>query len=246
MKHPYLNFTFSKPRKKLKTVSVRLAFLFAENSSSSILQSHELELAGIIDMAKGLEYHYKNFKKIEKKYLASYEKIFKEMILSQIPGKENMIHEAVAYLNRLGQIETLITAPWFKTYITEETLVNFCPKIFALMPLRNKFTAHRSIDDPRNETESQKASQASIPFGIQSRGPIGGLPKVSYSIKIAKEERRDSRKTLLATYHKLPVQEIEHFSETEVWITFTPTKHHEEICSEIVTVLRYFFEKATR
>lgn len=100
----------------------------------------------------------------------------------------------------------------------------------------------RSIDDSRGETESQKVSHASIPFGSESRGLIDDVPSVSYTIKIAKTERNNPFKTPLAKYHPHAVEGIEHFTEHEVFLTFIPTKHHEKICSEIQAVLKVFFK----
>lgn len=218
--------------------------MFFDNQLSELFVKYELELLGVLDIVDGLEYHYKNFRKIEKKYIIAQEQLLKEHIYEPVLNPQYMIHEATAYLNRLGQIETLFTSEWFKNYMSAEELVKYCPIIFALMPFRNKFTAHRSIDDPRNETPSQMASHASIPLGISSRGKVGERPNVNYTIKVQRAERENPKKTPLAIYQKSPIGDIEFFTEDEVFLTFIPTKHHQKICLEIVTVLKASFEKS--
>lgn len=150
-----------------------------------------------------------------------------------------MIHEMAAYMNRLGQLKALLTSAWFKKYISRERLAELSPIILALVPLRNKFTAHRSIDDPRHETDYQKAMHASLPFVITTRGTNKNTYNVAYDIKIAKNDRDK----LLTALHSDLIEEVEIFSnQQEIWISFQPTRHHALICDEITGTIKGFFK----
>jgi hypothetical protein len=253
MKHKYLTFKFKKSTKKShksKRCSVIIKRLFAEHAHSESFQEHELEFVGILDMVEGLEYHYKKFIRMENSQHIRMEnsqhkrlkKIFEEMMIFPAPP-QNTIHEIVAYFNRLGQIDFLFRSTWFKKYVAESDLAILCPTILALLPFRNKFGAHRSIDATRGESASQQASHASLPFGLTWMGKADrdtylkhdvSAMNIGYQIKIAKNHR-DSK----LEAQKIPaVDEIEIFGKEEIWITFIPAKHHDKICAEIIKIVK--------
>jgi len=232
-KHKKINLTAYKP-KRLKT---KIRGLLDEK----VLSIYQLELLGILNMIDGLEYHYHNIVKIEKKCKKYYKKMFEEEIIISIPAK-NMIHEIVAYLNQLGRISTALRSDWFKEYVTERDLVTLCPSILALFPLRNKFAAHRSIDAPSGESDNQKVNHASLPFGLKwirlnIDSHIHDM-NISYHIKIYKSDRK------ILDRHKIPlVPTIENLSGDEIWVTFIPIKQHNKISDEIIKVFEKFVSK---
>ena len=165
-----------------------------------------------------------------------------------------MIHECVAYLNRLGQIETLFASEWFQKFVKKEELAACCPNILALIPLRNKFASHRSIDASKKETLSQLANHASLPFHVTWLGPASSkqtdLPESSfldqaniiYQIRISNDGKWN-RSMILKKYYPTAVDGIEIFAGNEIWITFIPTKQHAIISSEIISIINNFFLK---
>lgn len=251
MKHPIFQLSLKAPCDKKyrpKKVSTLLKHYFAKRANSQKWQNHELELFGIIDMVEGLEYHARNFVKIEKKCSVIYNKIFDERSFYSVPSK-NAIHEMTAYLNRMGQILALFTSDWFKESVGENDLAFLCPTILALIPFRNKFASHRSLDQPRKETSSQKANHASMPFGLRWMGTASSdsdlytwdmNSNIAYQIKISKNEPLN-RSKILVSHHPLRVDGIEIFVEEEIWITFIPVKNHDIICNEIFNVIQRFF-----
>lgn len=249
MKHPYLKVEFQDNKKsRSKSTTVKIGRLFAQNKHSEILQKHELELLGISDMVNGLEYHHKKFIQLEttkRKYL---QKTWDEKILYSTPN--NAIHEAIAYLNRMGQIYALFTSGWFENYIKKNELADLCPHILALTPLRNKHAAHRSIDKPMNENDFHKAMSASIPFVVKWLGKASENPldrnfdtyNIGYSMQISKNEK-NGRLNILKDHHPDAVDGIEHFSIETIFITFIPAKHHEKILNEIFNIIKKLFDK---
>ena len=77
----------------IRPVSARAWALFARNREHALLRSDFLRLAGAVDMMHGLDYHYNNFMLITKRLSEGEE--------GDLP--HHLGHEAVAYVNRLGQ-----------------------------------------------------------------------------------------------------------------------------------------------
>lgn len=250
MNHEFLKIELNSHCDLDKT-SGRIRHLFYENND--IFKEHELELWGIVNMVSGLEYHFKNFVEIENNCREIESLILKEGRLYDIPG-ENAIHEVVAYLNVLGRIYAVFKSELFLKHMI--LLNELCPAINAIIQLRNKFAAHRSVDCPRDETEAQKANHAGLPLGLMWTGSLNECKKCSkkvkvpgtpvsicfkhtyltYSIRVQKNKR----------YKHDPVEEIEFFSEKEVFVYFIPSKHHEKICKEIESILNHFFSTVKR
>jgi hypothetical protein len=248
MNHSFLRFKFKKKAKKYygKNCLRKIRNIFDRHSDAEIIKKNELELVGLLDMIDGLKYHFKKFVKMEKIQRKWLKKRFDEQIFFSNGPKKDMIHEIVAYLNRLGQIETLFTSKWFVKLIKKKDLAIICPTILALLPLRNKFASHRSIDDPGKETDSQIESQSTLPFGVNWRGRASGIINsfdydslfISYDIKISLLHRSSILRS-----HKIPlVSDIEIFTGEEIFIMFIPTKHHQKICNEIVNAIQKVFE----
>ena len=104
------------------------------------------QIAGAIEMLSGLEYHHDNVVRISGGLGAG-----------EIVDETCLYHEAVAYMNRLGQFY----------YFAKSSLVSRCvndlteriPSILKYLPFRMKHAAHRSIDHPRDEPEDVQLLQ---------------------------------------------------------------------------------------
>ena len=246
MKHDHIRFTFRKSSKRITKSKAKcsryLSELFATPEYFQRQQEYEVELMGLLDMVEGLEYHHKKFVRMENIQRKILQKIFDEEELLPTPP-QNMIHESVAYLNRLGQIDALITSEWFKRQIGETELANLCPIILSLMPLRNKFAAHRSIDYRRDETNSQLINHASVPLGLKwtsfSVSDDVHEYSVVYRIKIYCKDRHK----ILRACERPPIDKIEIFGNDEIWIFFILSKQHAYICAEIIKIVEAFFVK---
>ncbi|MFT5852406.1 MAG: hypothetical protein ACI87J_002382 [Colwellia sp.] len=89
-------------------------------------ESNYQQVYGVKFMIKGLEYHYENY-----------------MIQTKNHEKYYWFHEVVAYLNILGQIYYFFKSDYI--CVTEVEI----PNILKIIPLRMKYSAHRSVDAPR-------------------------------------------------------------------------------------------------
>ena len=138
-------------------------------------------------MLSGLDYHFERFLTLQQQRLRA----------GFWSDDGQMRHEAVAYLNRLGQFCHFVDSAFVKGINSD--LANGIPAIRALMVFRNKHTAHRSIDDPRKEdTDELKFSHA------RSMTLIGGRfykprPGVSQSFPEGPKSNADVEAALRAT-----------------------------------------------
>lgn len=126
------------PNKKLEEIlsfTERATALYAREKNNT--NNGFLKIIGAINMLGGLEYHHKNFLSINSKIRGNNFSTNKNEIL---------VHEACAYLNRLGQFGKFYKSipdshkPSIKKI--DGILINF----------RHKYSAHRNIDN-KNPTE---------------------------------------------------------------------------------------------
>ncbi|MFA7301933.1 MAG: hypothetical protein WC069_06505 [Candidatus Shapirobacteria bacterium] len=138
------------------------SWLARASKRSDFLDKPSTQIAGAIYMLCGLDYHHRQFMShIEQ--LSPYYARKKEFLehICELPNDSSVSpqnifpteierdhldalhHVAVAYINRLGQ---------FISFAKAMKLEAMCTRAKELISFRNKHTAHRSIDDPRNET----------------------------------------------------------------------------------------------
>jgi hypothetical protein len=110
---------------------------------------------GIKQIIKGLEYHYNNYKKLSEKL---HDIDYKGELTVQdrcVRLSENadiykaMQHEAIAYLNRMGQFYYFAISNKVKRKIRDPK--KMIPTIIYFMPFRHKQSAHRGSDYPRED-----------------------------------------------------------------------------------------------
>ena len=144
---------------------------FARAWNSGAIPEMDFELfGGAVIMIEGLVHHYRSFVSHHRKLNAFISAVRKEtrkgsVVFSSggyavrgLTQKERAAaracaHEAIAYLNRLGQFY----------YFAKSTRINRAVelhRVTELMPIRMKFAAHRSIDAPRGESENVLRNQA--------------------------------------------------------------------------------------
>jgi hypothetical protein len=106
-------------------------------------------------MVSALEYHYERFVEITsgKAAKAPLDNDFER-------------YEAVAYINRLGQFTFFACSKYVTSHISDAP--DRIASAKRLLPFRNKYSAHRSIDDPRSERFSEQVGHE------MSLGLVGG------------------------------------------------------------------------
>ena len=99
-------------------------------------------LLGIPDMINGMEYHFDK-----------YHKVIQGLQNGEFIHSGILVHGTNAFLNRMGQFGYLLKS----TNVQSLNLTYSHPNINRIEPFRMKYSAHRSIDDPRNDTiDTQK------------------------------------------------------------------------------------------
>lgn len=155
------------PLNEIYPISVRAqSWLSRASKISNFSGKPQTQILGGVLFLSGLDYHHDQFlsyfERLEPYYLRKIEFMAQmrqtgNSTLSPLPSHtekfhlDAMHHEAVAYINRLGQ---------FMYFAKAMNLDAICLKGKELLSFRNKHTAHRSIDDPRGESLDIKEMQA--------------------------------------------------------------------------------------
>lgn len=150
-------------------ISIRAKAWLARASSLNDFQlERSVQIAGAVSILSGLDYHYEQFMGYYTD-LGPYYDRHSAHIRNAISGKSHdteisplptvneraqldaLDHEAVAYLNRLGQ---------FFQFAESIKLAGALPRAKELQIFRHKHTAHRSIDKPQNDPSELQREHA--------------------------------------------------------------------------------------
>ncbi|WP_034257703.1 hypothetical protein [Altibacter lentus] len=126
-------------------ISKRAFSLVNRNKSRLDELQGAAELLGALSILEALDYHYNRF--------------------VEIKDTPNRIHEVIAYLNRVGQFYYFVKSDFTKSIIHNGQELTH--KINELIVFRMKYTAHRSIDFPKDETIEYRNRQAITFIGSQ-------------------------------------------------------------------------------
>lgn len=138
-----------------------------------IPKDESIKTVGAVTMLEGLDYHYARFMELVNCLDPYYSRISGRPAqgladqscesaqrlfptAAEAEYLDALDHEAVAYLNRLGQ---------FQTYARARGLAARLVKASDLLVFRQKHTAHRSIDAPKDESQQEREHQA-MTFGF--------------------------------------------------------------------------------
>ncbi|TRW89741.1 hypothetical protein [Candidatus Methylobacter oryzae] len=148
----------------IETVSLRAKAMLVR-STSNLVRSDFVQLNGAVVMLSGMDYHYRNFVKLIQSDNAQPRGCI-----------EDLQHEAVAWVNRIGQFYY-----FSQSRFVNEHLPNIqTPRIDKILPFRMKHTAHRSIDSPKKEDSSYLQEFQALAFERHSR--TLWVPRPSLSI----------------------------------------------------------------
>lgn len=171
--------------REIRPTEARIRSLVARNIHACESLDDNASIVGSLRIIDGLSYHYRNYKRLCDElegYLkrhgdyAAALKSGEHIADLQSPGLanedealllDNIHHETVAYLNRMGQ---------FFYFARRLGAISRMPRISSLMPFRNKHTAHRSIDAPRDEAVVERRLQA---ISMASISLSNGVPIVT-------------------------------------------------------------------
>lgn len=135
-----------------------------------VLKESFVNIFGAIEMMHGLTYHHARFMNL-----------INDCHMQPPTGEvsRNLRHEAVAYVNRLGQFWAFAQSTLIKNHCPSPE--DILPTISSLIVFRNKHAAHRSIDNPKKEDEDDLQIMNAISLSI-----LGGSffrPKPGYQVQ---------------------------------------------------------------
>jgi hypothetical protein len=119
----------------IERVSTRALALIARSKDAPILSVGFVNVAGAIEMMQGMDYHHTKFLSI-----------LRALAVGAETDPIDLNHEAVAYINRMGQFRAFADSQFVKSTLPDA--LERIPTIGKLLVFRNKHTAHRSIDAP--------------------------------------------------------------------------------------------------
>lgn len=157
------------PRKDINQIlpySQRAQSLYARNKENNNLREAYLFISGAISMFEGLEYHFDNFVKfnLKNKNVFDLREPNRELFVKKLRSNARMksinkqVHEAIAYINRLGQLYYFFISDFAidNLHKNQKDIKLLIPKIQKIVQFRMKHAAHRAMDVPRGETQDTK------------------------------------------------------------------------------------------
>ena len=223
-----------KPLNEILPVSRRTMVLLIRNQQKQIIETNCIRIFGAVDMIGGLEYHHSNFKAIvaerSKFSVRSCDTDEERWVLER-----NFRHEAIAYLNRVGQLFHFVDSKWVKQLVPNSS--ELIPTLSKYKIFRDKHAAHRSIDKPLNDDAHAQTIQA---WGLSSVSGIAYSPKGGVSTIKSVEDLLDEKK--LWCDHYVTFQ-IRGKNENE-FINFCIEMEHPKILAEAFNLVEMLVLKS--
>lgn len=130
------------PLANINPPSSRAWAALIRSRDKDVVRRSFLGIVGAIDMMRGLEYHSGNFCRIINEIA-----LLSLLDAVSLEKKLTLIHEGVAYLNRLGQFYYFASSRLVRGIVSDWNSI--IPMIVKLKRFRDKHSAHRSIDKPK-------------------------------------------------------------------------------------------------
>jgi hypothetical protein len=156
------DFNSGIPLEQIPLLSERAASRL-QRSNSPLLDTNLFEIHGAIAMMSGMDYHHSRYCEITSDILP--------YPSDSRLQHEALQHEAVAWINRVGQFSFFVKSKFVIARIGKTTN----PNIDLVLAFRNKHTAHRSIDAPwHGDTVTLQAQHA---MSLSGFGGVFGKPR---------------------------------------------------------------------
>ena len=197
--------------------------LLTRNAETLLLQTKFIHVYGAVEMMHGLDYHAQNFARA-----------CADESMEVFAPNYATDHEAVAYLNRMGQFWTFANSELVTQALSDVRAR--LPTVAKLIIFRNKVAAHRSIDAPRGEEPSEAANHARsiCQLGGRLYSPRPSAPHVKMpqttSVPVFLEYMREMRRRCCLTYQIYDAKSTDH-------LNFTLELEHPQIMNECYCVL---------
>jgi len=180
----------AKPLGQIIPLSLRAWSALVRSKDKTVFERGFLNLVGAVDMMRGLDYHHDNF-------CAIINAIAEVRLLDPVSKQKKLmlIHEAVAYLNRLGQFYHFASSDFVTTAVNNWKSI--IPTIIKFKRFRDKHSAHRSLDKPRQDSPHLQQVHA---WALSSLGGCLFSPKPGRSISIAPKDILNAQKMWTDSY----------------------------------------------
>lgn len=210
---------------EIRPYSRRAYSLMMRNRTKPLLQEGFLNIVGAIEMVAGLEYHHDNICRLS------------GLLAAAVPVDEtNIFHEAVAYVNRLGQFYYFAKSEFVARVIGEA--IATIPTIDKYIVFRMKHTAHRSLDNPRGEREHVQLSHAmslTRAWGMMMKLKPGAREvRWPRYLKADSPEAREFHRQKWLNHH-ITFQLYD--ADSDNCVNLTIELEHEQLCSEAYALL---------
>jgi hypothetical protein len=166
----------------------------ARHADPSLSTEGFMTIRGAITMIGGMEYHHDNFLD----WVTAIQS-------GDHYGTDPLIHEAVAYLNRMGQFAAFVRSTFAKRAVRDFRTAT--PTIARLLVFRNKHSAHRSLDVPQSEPAETRIYQELGMWGNLFSPRPGARPIHFEDGEVV--DMRAHRKFMFTDYH-MTFQMIDH------------------------------------
>lgn len=182
------------PLSEIASIPDRIYSLIARNKTHSIIKGNFLRIMGAAEIIYGIQYHRDQF-------LNTIKPLSELSIVApeSKPLHRALNHEAVAYVNRVGQFWYFLDSAFVREKIVD--LDSRTPTIRQISVYRNKHSAHRSIDSPKTQDTPYLQQQHASVF--TNFGGLLGHPKdpsIQYSKTEALEDHIVTQRHLLKNY----------------------------------------------
>ncbi len=127
---------------QITPISRRARSLLVRNKTCPKIATAYLNVEGAVGIMEGLDYHHERFKTIVNAAASG-----------NLDETSKLVHEAVAYANRIGLFYYFSDSD-FVTQVIGGSALPLVPTIDRVTTFRHKVTAHRSIDKPRSQDTS--------------------------------------------------------------------------------------------
>lgn len=218
---------------EIQPLSERAASLIARRKNQLILKHAFINIYGAVEMMQGLTYHHASFMRLIESCCTT---------APTLQTESSLRHEAIAYLNRVGQFWSFAKSDLVKDCcpVLEEML----PTLSTLIVFRNKHTAHRSIDSPR--AEDTKIHQVMNAVSLSVLGPKFFRPKSGHISPDLFTENTDidldeyKRSLYRNSYLGFQIQDVKHSAAVNFYIE----RDHEVIMGEAYSLIRNLLSHA--
>lgn len=200
----------------IEPLSERAWTLIVRSVENKLLHKEFLTISGAVEFLRGFEYHSERYQSLVEELATSQASLLDSVCPKKAPPNQHVDHEAVAYINRLGQFYYFATSELVRLIIPKPELQ--LKRISELMIFRNKHSAHRSVDWPKKGDTIENR-----PYQAMALCSLGGTTWLIKEPKLQVDFKVPMWKMALRQYQ---------ISSGDTWMDFVMERDHPIVISE--------------